>query len=109
MATPSLVHAAASFFPSRVQPGSGAQKMRAKLAGHSLPACECGTLHSKHMSGGLICGYGESEPMVDDEYGIQISLRLRAAAACAEERVCLAGALPFAVLRTPGGGGFHGR
>ena len=82
IAAPSPDHAAASFFPSRVQPGSGAPKMRAKCAGHSMPTCECGTLHSKHISGGRMCGYGEYEPIVDDEYGIQISLRLLAAVAC---------------------------
>ena len=39
-----------------------------------------------------MCGYCECEPRVDGEYGIQISLRLRAAAACEVERGCLAGA-----------------
>ena len=81
MAAPSLVHAASSFFPSRVQPGSGAPKIRTKRAGHSLPACEWGALHSKHISGCRMCGYGECEPRIDVEYGIQSSLRLRAAVA----------------------------
>ena len=49
-------------------------------------------LHSKHMPGGRLCGYGECEPRVDVEYGIQSSLRVRAAVAWAVERGCLAGA-----------------
>ena len=42
--------------------------------------------------------------MVDDEYGIQISLRLIAAAACAGGRVCLVGA-PSVRGATYAGGG----
>ena len=104
MATPSLVHAAESFFPSRVQPGSGAPKMRAKRAGHSLPACECGALHSKHISSGRMCGYGKCEPRIDGEYGIQTSVQLRALAAYEVERGCLAGA-PSVRGATYAGGG----
>ena len=48
IAAPLLVQAEASFFPSRVQPGSCAPRMRTKRTGHSLPACEFGLLHSKH-------------------------------------------------------------
>ena len=82
--------------------------MRAKRAGHSMPACESGTLHSKHISGGRMCGYGEYEPIVDGEYGIQISLRLLAADACEEERDCLAGAPSGRGAAYAGGGMFIG-
>ena len=79
IAVPSPDQAAVSFFPSLVHPGSGAPKIRRKRSGHSLPACELGTLHSKHISGGLMCGYGKYEPRFATEYGIHTSLRLSAA------------------------------
>ena len=61
----------------RFHPGNGAPKIRRKRTGHSLPACELRTLHSKHISGARICGYGESVPRIAVEYGMQTSLRLR--------------------------------
>ena len=54
-----------------------------------MPACELGTLHSKHISGARICGYGEYVPRIAVEYGIQTSLRLRAALSLAVRRGCV--------------------
>ena len=77
--SPDQAAVSSGFSPSLVHPGSGAPKIRRKRSGHSLPACELGMLHSKHISGGLMCEYGEYEPRIAVEYGIHTSLRLSAA------------------------------
>ena len=105
MATPSLVHAAASFFPSRVQPGSsGASKIRAKRDGHSLLACEwerCtqSTFQAAECAGTASASEGSTSSTVSRaRYDGELRLPV-----LWNEAVSRA-PLPCAVLHTPEGG-----